>query len=208
MTVTWTADFWYDDVTPMDHSVEGLATLIQQYKTLPRIEAFLVGLLNAIDLTDTAAYDVLALRSVYTATGVQLDTIGELVQQPRGELVDAAYRLFILGKILVNKADGLLIQLYEILERIGLTEDFWAHEYYPAALKVVATGVTYEEPTIALALLWKPAGVDFRFCTSTATRANTFKFSDDPINPATSNPGTGWANPAGTTGGEFVRESK
>ena len=199
VTGSWTATLWYDDIQPVDHADEGASNLLWQYQGKPRVEAFLEALLDLVDDLEDVAVDVLVGRSVYTAEGDQLDTIGLIVGQLRGELVDDAYRLMIVGRIYVNRGDGQLTQFVELLDILG-AGDVKLHEMFPAALHVSAAGMTYPEQIGALLFELVGAGIRLDWLYSTSAVETVFRTSATlGADEATTTEGT--ANLAGTTGG-------
>lgn len=116
MTSSWTATIWHSDIVPADHETDGLLDILGQYESTPRLKSALSALLTQVQSLEDLAYAVLVGRSVYTAIGDQLDVLGKLVGQPRGELVDDAYRVFVLGRIAANRSDAKLPTLIDILE--------------------------------------------------------------------------------------------
>ena len=122
MTTTWSATLWHDDITPADHTTEGRAQLLFHLYDKPRMLSIMDAFLDECDSVEDLAYAVLVGRSVYTAIGEQLDTLGKLVGQERGEMVDDEYRIFILVRILVNRSRGRRANIVHILEMLELED--------------------------------------------------------------------------------------
>lgn len=74
--------------------------------------------LEEIQKLEDAIDEVIVLRWLAYAEGVQLDKLGELVQFPRGTLNDAAYLRGIRAKILVNRSEGTIPDLIGILRAL------------------------------------------------------------------------------------------
>ena len=194
---TWDFTAWNDELPQIDHSEIGLARVLAEYVESPRLldvletyldgEATISGITapTGVQAIEDLAYQMLALRSVYTATGVNLDVLGKIVGQPRiaYAATDDVYRLLILVKILVNRSAGHLEELLTIIERTGITEPIAAFEYYPAALLTEATGVAADP---AGAGIWsviraaKAGGVRWTFVYSTYDSDDVFTISPDP----------------------------
>jgi hypothetical protein len=137
-----------------------------------------------------------------TAVGVQLDTLGRIVGQTRQGLADAAYRLFIVGRIFVNKADGRWPEFFELLDILGYTETMAGYEYWPAAFELASTSVDY--PTQAGDLLFdmKPAGVVLHWVNTGYADTDVFKCSSQlGVDETDADEGT--ENLIGTTGGRL-----
>lgn len=205
--MSWTATFWYDDIAEVDHAAEGDTRLLAYLAAKPRMQAFLSALLAPVDSLEGLAIDVLVGCSIWTAVGVQLDTLGRIVRQLRGELTDAEYRLAILGRIFVNRGDGTLPQFAELLELLEVPT-VTTYEFWPACAEVNAAGVVH--PTVVGDLVFdlKGGGVALRFVRSTYPEGEVFSTASTPgADEADAN--RGFSNPAGTSGGRlsYVRWS-
>lgn len=77
----------------MTNSQNALDNSISQYQESPAFRALLVALLSQYDELKLAITDVQQLRSLPTATGAQLDSIGNLVGVSRN-IVDGIFSLF------------------------------------------------------------------------------------------------------------------
>ncbi len=85
--------------------IEAQQRLVQQYQKT-KIQALVGALaLPAQDLED-ALYQILTLRWLTSAQGIQLDALGRIVGQRRLGLDDPTYQLFLQARILVNKSSG------------------------------------------------------------------------------------------------------
>lgn len=199
---TWSATLWYDDTTPVEHVELGSARLIRQYRgDQPRLQGWLEAYLDGDQSLEDVLLRVLVGRSVRTAVGVQLDMVGKIVGQLRGELVDAAYRIMLLGRIFVNRANGKISEILKLFEILGV-ECTGIHEMYPAALHVDAAGMVYPEQIGDLLFDMKPAGVRLDWLYSTSAVGTIFRTSSTlGADEVTTTEGT--ANVAGTTGGIF-----
>lgn len=131
-----------------DHASAGVALLIEQYKGKPRIDALLRAMLDQIQETEDAAWSLYVLRNLVDATGDLLDQLGGIVGELRRGRVDDEYRRFVGVRILSNRSDGTIEDLYLILR--ALWPDFVGRisERYPAGLYVqIANPITAETPT-------------------------------------------------------------
>ena len=221
---TWSFTAWNDEIPKVDHGTTGLARLIAQYAgdNAPRLQSLLSTMLDGeatiggvtgptgVQSAEDLAYQLLTLRSIYTATGVQLDTLGKIVGLTRNAYAadDEIYRLLLLVKILVNRSNGRLEVFLDIIERVGITEPIAAFEFYPAALRTEATGMAADP---AGAAIWeiiraaKPAGVRWDFVFSTYASDSVFTISSDAATFQTDN-ARGTENIAGTAGGRIARD--
>jgi len=174
----WTATLWLDDISQETHSATGLARLIWQYRgDQPRMQAWLEAFLDQVQSVEDVAFACLTDVWPLTAEGDQLDVIGNIVVQPRGELTDDPYRLAILGRIFVNLGDGQLPQFYELLDILGLLEDARAYDFWPAAVEVSAVLVEYPDVVGDLVGDLGPGGVLLFFVHSDVADDETFQTS-------------------------------
>ena len=97
-----------------DHPADGLSKLISQFKQKDRIAALLTSYLEQCDDLETALWQLYTKRTVEKAVGAQLDGLGDIVGQPRGNLNDADYRHFIKTRIRVNISKGRAEELLQI----------------------------------------------------------------------------------------------
>jgi hypothetical protein len=199
---------WEEETPAEDHATFAAANLLAQYADATRLKDTLAILMGEIQNAEDLTYEMLAERSVYTAIGVQLDTLGVLVGQGRIDpyaAIDEIYRLFLLARIMVNKSDGRWSQLLAVLERVGIYEPIGAREYYPATIQTECTAVI--DATYAAAI-WEivqdagPAGVRWDFVWSTYSESDVFTLSSQ-IGTNETDIARGTSNLAGTTGGRM-----
>jgi hypothetical protein len=204
MSYTWTITPHLGDVDAVDHATDGASHLIPEYQASPRMRDWIDAYLEQVDSLEDVALELLAMRSVYTAEGVQLDTIGDIVQQPRGDLGDDEYRVFLIGKIYANFADGQMPQIYHLLVTLLKHETVQIHEYWPAAIAVYADGVIYHDTINRLLYLMVGGGINYTFEFSAVSHANAFVFSN-VVDAEGSNPnqGMGPMNAETGTGGKI-----
>ncbi len=207
MAYTWTATLWYGDIAPADHEALGPARLIWQYRgEQPRIQAFLLTMLDQLQSIEDVSYDVLVGIWPLTAVGVQLDALGSIVGQDRGELADSEYRVFILGRIFVNHMRGTMPEYYELLEILGIAEQIYADEGPPAYVRIDATGCSHGKLIGELVHDAQPGGVDLLWIYNDEDEDDSFAFSDtvgaDEVNTL-----GGFSNILGTVGGQYSGSS-
>ena len=160
---TWTATLWLDDIQPVYHRELGLGRLLAQYRgDQPRLQGALGAFLDGLQSIEDVAFEVLVGRWPLTAVGVQLDNLGGIVGQLRGDLTDDEYRVFILGRIFVNKATGTIPDFVELLPILGCGPSE-LRDMYPAALEVSATECDYPDQVWELLHTMKAAGVQLHF---------------------------------------------
>ena len=221
---TWSFTAWNNEIPIEDHETTGLSRLLAQYgpDNAPRLRAFLSTFLEceasiggaataptgAQSLEDLA-YQMLALRSIYTATGVNLDNIGRLVGLDRTEYSatdDEIYRMLLLVKILVNRSEATWEEINTILVRLGL-DVIEAHEYWPATMSTAVAGMPADP---AAAAVWdvikgaKAGGGRWDFLWSTYDEEFIFRYSSQ-LDAMDTDVARGFSDaPPATTGGRIM----
>ena len=121
-----------------NHVDEGLALLIMTFKGKPRIEAVLTSYLEQVQVLEDDFWEVFSNRWVDTATGIQLDRLGEIVGETRQSSSDDEYRAFIRARIRVNRSNGKMPELVSIVSLILDGGAVTAREYYPSSIVIGA----------------------------------------------------------------------
>lgn len=167
-----------------DHVERGLSRLIEQYQGRPRLEAWVRSYLREVQALSDAAWDVLVSRLIDDSEGAQLDVLGKIVGEARGDLDDETYRVFIRTRIRINQSNGQPEDIIAVLLLIAPDTAYLFNEYYPAAMAVELL----EEPGISpeklldLLLQTKAGGVHLTVVSPTADEDTRFLFgdADDP----------------------------
>lgn len=81
------------DYPVIDHEARAVGRLAGQFAHSPNLKAYLVGVMSEANALEKVFQDILELRSIDTATGKQLDILGELVGQPR-EFLESSDQIF------------------------------------------------------------------------------------------------------------------
>lgn len=143
----------------LDHEERALARLLQQFRGKPRFEGLIAAHASRMQSCEDMLWALLVCDSIDTATGAQLDDLGDLVGQLRGQLPDEQYRVFIRARVLVNLSSGTPDELLAIVQMIMAAmgdNAFALREDFPATFVVVVderwsgTGVF---PTAVAAIL-------------------------------------------------------
>jgi hypothetical protein len=179
MSITlWTATLWEDDIAPVSHVQLGLSRLLAEYQDYtdhPRVHDFLRTFLTQNQNLEDVSWQVFVERWPLTAVGVQLDVLGRLVGQGRGGRTDDQYRLWILARIAVNRSNGKIEELINILEILGPeTIEIW--ESYPAELHISVTGMTDGDQVGELIGEAKAAGVTLHWLWTADSETSLFRF--------------------------------
>lgn len=137
----------------IDHVGKMLARLAEEFRK-PRISAVLSGEGVQYQAIEDACWQLLTEFGVDTATGWALDVLGRIVGEPRQGALDADYRLRVRARIRVNRSDGTIEDVIEVVRLlIGSallpSATIKLTEYYPAAFVLRITGLIIT-PTQAL----------------------------------------------------------
>jgi len=165
------------------HAAEARDLLCQQFKGNAAIEALLNSSCVHIQLAEDAIWELQTERLPATAAiGAQLDALGTIVGQIRGELDDTHYRYWLLAKLIANASGGEGETLLEIIVTVTNNANaLHLMQQPPAGCLIWIDGGL--DPTIdpsLLALILSEAvagGVKLQFVYSMYDNANTFTFA-------------------------------
>jgi hypothetical protein len=103
-------------LAPIDHIQEGISRLISQYRSKPRLAAWIMVYLDQLQHIEDALHATVSAWDIDTATGWRLTVLGTLVgQQPFGDN-DDVFRTYIKARIRANRSTGRLRELLEIAD--------------------------------------------------------------------------------------------
>jgi hypothetical protein len=148
-----------------DHEARGMALLSEQFKHKSAITALLKSWCAEVQALEDEVYELQAQRTLASASGVGLDVIGALVGQPREGRTDAQYKLWIAGRILVNKSRGKAPQLIAIARKL-CNGPVRFKDYYPAGFMIFSEAPIAGSDGVEIAKLLKiakAAGVSMQF---------------------------------------------
>lgn len=162
-----------------DHQARGAARLSEQFKYQVAIVALLKSWATQVQAIEDAANGLRLARAIETAEGLALDKLGALVGQGREGRTDVQYRIWISGRILVNRSRGKPPQLIGIAAKLGQQRVRFV-EYYPAAFIIyldtpIAGGDGVEIAKllkiakaggVQMQLVWHDTALPFRFSSS------------------------------------------
>lgn len=97
-----------------NHVAEAAALLTERFRSKPVIQAFLAGHVRQLQELEGVFFDIIDTRLLATAAGIQLDTIGRLVKEPRRGRSDDIYRNGIGIKIRVLRSKGRITDIIDI----------------------------------------------------------------------------------------------
>ena len=98
----------------VDHCDQSLAARTQDYRQLPRFQELLLIFCEQVQEIEDVLWSI-ALDSVDTAIGAQLDGFGSIVGAERQGLSDDDYRALIRATIKANDSEGTIPDLYGIV---------------------------------------------------------------------------------------------
>jgi hypothetical protein len=165
-------------LTPiLDLCAQSIALLIKQYQDSERLQGLLCALIDQVQDVDDAAADVYArVLDVNNAEGVHLDLLGRIVGETRNGTSDLNYRRAILARVLVNRSQGRIGDLIDIVRVfLGFTDSDTVRiqELQPFRIEVRAEGALIVEASdllvrlkrakasgVALQLITFPPGVN------------------------------------------------
>ena len=129
----------------LDHEGKMLARLAEEFRK-PRISSVLRGEAAQYQAIENAYWQLLTEFGVDTAIGWALDVLGRIVGEPRQGALDADYRLRVRARIRVNRSDGTIEDVIEVVRLlIGSallpSATIKLTEYYPAAFVLRITGL-------------------------------------------------------------------
>lgn len=166
-----------------EHANEGVALLLEQFTGSPLLRTFVACLMGLVQDGEGVAWQLLTERCIDYAVGDQLDGLGAIVGEPRNGRADEVYRTAIRVRIAVNRSNGRVEELINILGLVfGATLDVWVREHPPAAMTVELRNpaVTPNTPEIVFGFLRdaKPAGVRLDLSYSIEDADDTLTWGD------------------------------
>jgi hypothetical protein len=87
---------------------------IEQFKNKPDLEALTRIYLRQLQDVEDALFEIILERDLDNAVGVQLNTIGDIVQQPRTTPDDDRFRTAIRARIAINLSDATAEDLIKV----------------------------------------------------------------------------------------------
>jgi hypothetical protein len=165
----------------LDHKEQAIENLRQQYKGRDKIKGLMDGIIQEIQNLEDIFIELRDERTLYIATGAQLDAWGTVLNQKRNGLDDNAYRLILLGQVAVNVSKGTPEDMISVFMIFTNPDYISFNEIYPASMQLTTVGgeaIGSVEDIKAALRRAAPAGVSIDlFMTAPG---NPFVFADDP----------------------------
>lgn len=177
-----------------EHVDEGLAYLIEQFKTRPVIEGILKSYLSLCQTVEDALWAIIEARDLDVATGINLDTLGDIVGEKRLGRNDTVYRAAIRLRIRVNRSQGRAEDIIDVA-RLASGGVFKYYEYFPKGFAVEIYNLPTPDVVGRMLYATKPAGTAAQLYTSNWPDVSQ-NFTWD--NSASHISGNVWADAGGT----------
>ena len=150
-------------VTPITtHVVDALNRLLQQYKDKDSIRAIVSAKTEQDQVLEDVFQDLENFRGIDTATGVQLDGLGDILGIERQGLNDEDYRARLKVKVVQNVSNGEPDRLINVYRFLLNATQIQYQEHYPAGVAMMANApITPGMETLIYREIQKisPAGV-------------------------------------------------
>lgn len=192
----------------LNHVENATGNLLEQFKSLPRMEAFVSAVVSLLQPLESLFWQMLRERYLNEidgegpAEGVQLDGLGRIVGEPRKFRSDIIYRIFLSVRVLINTSNGKVNELNAILSLLYM-ETIRVLEVYPAHLEIYTTANQFVIDSFFAMKDSKAAGIGLSFIYSEADAIDVFTFSD--VYDTEQASGTqGWGSEYVVTGGEMA----
>jgi len=125
-----------------DHQGDARDALLEQFKTLPNIQAVIDAASAQSQELDLELLKLAFERTLDTAEGVNLDVIGSIIGRERPDLDDDQYRSILRGQVLANLSRGTIEDIIGVIAAVYAgAATVQAVEEYPAAGTVTVVDV-------------------------------------------------------------------
>lgn len=158
------------------HVAEQLAQTLDQDREKPRIQALDTILATRWQTVEDLLWQLATERDLDNAVGVQLDGLGDVLDEGRGGLSDDQYRLFLRAKVLTLRSRGRVEQLLQILGVLGYTH-MVIYEQPPAHMQIEVLDCPLALETDRVLREAKAGGVGLTFVYSQYSAAEVFRAS-------------------------------
>ncbi len=189
------------------HVSQGLGRLLTQFQGQPNFEGQLRSFLNQVQEIENMLYSLIVERYLTTAVGAQLDGIGRVVNQLRLGLDDADYLVALQGRIVANRANSRVEDIYFMFSVLLPGFTFELVEGIEASFTfIINEALTGSDPSLSVLSdqlqLAKGAGIRANLMAGGFPASNRFTFASGstPVVDAD----RGFSDVAMTTGGHFI----
>ena len=160
--------------------------LIEQFKTKPKINELVRIFARQVQELEYVLADMLKIKDVNTATGDQLDILGEYVGEERNGRNDDDYRQAIILRSFINKSNGEPETVIQYAQYITNATEVQYFPVYPGkVLLQITTNFIVTVDTVELIQKVAPAGV--KILVDIVQDGDVFGFDGENGFPAASN---------------------
>ena len=195
-------------VEKLTYETDAIANLLQQFRDQSNIEGFVRTFSASAQELESTLHDVDTELRLTTATGQQLDELGEVVKLDRGDLDDIDYSARLRARIRANRSEGTPNDVLETLRLMVVTNDLEYSESYPAACLIQI----YDALAMAISVVaveagrTRPTGVNLQLIYSLYSNETTFTFSSGDTEEAST--AQGWADDTPVTYGGYMADAE
>lgn len=157
------------------HVDEARALIIDQFRGRRVIQGILDAFVGQAQDLENATFDVILKRLLLNAADAQLDSVGDLVGEPRDGRTDEPYRAAIQLRVRVNRAQGRAEDVIQVVNLYpNASPTFTYTEPYPAGFEVQAYDVVAPNVLVRAVSQSRAAGTKGNLITSDWSYADTF----------------------------------
>lgn len=178
-TYGWLSGLSIPDIVNTDFCNQAKDLLIEEFKNKENINNYLCVLIKPLQELEFIFGDLFILRRIVSATGAQLDGLGDIVGAERNGLTDEQYRSRILFQAAINMSNGEPETMISIVRTITQATDVKYFPAYPAGFLIFSNGPFIPIDFIKQLEMAAPSGVQVEF-TTTYGETTPFAVAPDP----------------------------
>ncbi len=196
-----------EDLTAiLDRMQRTIDSLLEQFKGQPNMSAIMASYGQQFQEVEDMFIQLYLLRALSTAEGEQLDQLGKIIGEPRGDRDDDNYRAALYGRIALNRSHARIEDVLFAMTSIYESGSYELREIDDAAFMLrLKDGIpaTLDPETFNDALQRiKGGGIGAYFHYSDDDDSDTFTWADGDVEQTDVN--QGWGNDAETVGGSWT----
>lgn len=160
-----------------NHKHQALDRLCQQYKERPKSLDLLTSLVNPLQQIEDELAKLKSDRWLDEAEGLQLDHLGEIVGEQRGNRSDSRFRIAIYARIFINRGGATPEDIITAINLIHKPKFVSYSELYPAAFQIYLQSSNIDSNFKSLIKSIIPAGLR-NFVVTYSAEDKPFIFSE------------------------------
>lgn len=187
------------------HGETAKGDLLGQFKGKANVEGLLDAVAPQLNELDAAFVDLVLERTLDTAIGAQLDQLASVANTERGSSTDAELRARIKAEIRLNRSEGTIEDVLEVLVLIlGISATIGIADFPPASFVVTVEQIASSLAGVLADLVarTRPAAVNGQLVYSEGASSAVFTFSSGDTEESSTT--QGWAPDDQSTGGAFA----